>query len=192
MSAPAVVVPRLPAPLLVAGFAAALALRVVLGGATVADSRLAGLAFAACLSALAAAAGTRPTFGVRAAAFGVFGGVVLCLPGIVAKLSGAEPHRPAGAFLPWAVIVAVVAAAEEIFLRGALFDAVARWRGPVSAVAVGSVLFALLHVPLYGWHVVPLDLAVGVWLGALRVVTGSPTAPLTAHLTADLAGWWLR
>jgi membrane protease YdiL (CAAX protease family) len=41
-------------------------------------------------------------------------------------------------------------------------------RGPVTAIAVTSICFAALHVPLYGWHVVPLDTAVGLWLGVLQ------------------------
>ena len=84
-----------------------------------------------------------------------------------------------------------VATAEEAFLRGALYDAVARARGVDAAVVVGALAFAALHVPLYGWHAVPLDLAVGLALGALRVVTGTWTAPALAHAGADLVGWWL-
>jgi hypothetical protein len=46
-------------------------------------------------------------------------------------------------------------------------------------------------VPLYGWGAVPLDLAVGVWLGGLRLVTGGWAAPAVAHTFADLAAGWL-
>jgi membrane protease YdiL (CAAX protease family) len=53
------------------------------------------------------------------------------------------------------------------------------------------VVFALMHVPLYGWHVVPLDLAVGLALGGLRVATRGVAAPAVAHAVADLATWWL-
>jgi membrane protease YdiL (CAAX protease family) len=178
--------------LLLAGFAVAVAVRVVVGGAAVADSPPAGLAFAGCLLALAAVAGVRLRLGPRSVLIGICGAAVLCVPVGLALLAGAPSHRPAAAFLPWALVVTVVAAAEEAFLRGAMFDAVTRWRGPAAAVVVGAACFALLHVPLYGWHVVPLDLAVGGWLGALRHYTGSPTAPLVAHVAADLAGWWLR
>lgn len=192
MASAAVPAGRLAAPLLLAGFGLALALRVVVGGVAVADSAPAGLAFAGCLLALTVAAGVRPRLGVRAAVVGLAGGAVLCLPALIARLAGAPAHRPGAAFLPWALVVAAVAAAEEGFLRGVLFDAVSRWRGPTAAILVGAVLFASLHVPLYGWHVVPLDLAVGIWLGALRQYADSATAPLVAHVTADLAGWWLR
>ena len=54
-----------------------------------------------------------------------------------------------------------------------------------------TVAFALLHVPLNGWHVVPLDLAVGLGLGGLRVATRSVVAPAAAHAIADLATWWV-
>ena len=56
---------------------------------------------------------------------------------------------------------------------------------------VTSVAFALMHVPVYGWHVVPLDLAVGVVLGGLRLATRSVAAPAAAHAVADLATWWI-
>jgi len=47
-------------------------------------------------------------------------------------------------------------------------------------------------VPLYGWHVLPLDLAVGVVLGGLRQATGTAAAPAITHVLADVAGWFLR
>lgn len=59
------------------------------------------------------------------------------------------------------------------------------------AIAVTSLAFALIHVPLYGWHVVPLDLGVGVWLAGLRLASGSVAAPAIAHALADLATWWM-
>jgi membrane protease YdiL (CAAX protease family) len=61
----------------------------------------------------------------------------------------------------------------------------------VLAVAVPSLAFALMHVPLYGWQVVPLDLGVGVWLGGLRLATGGVAAPAMAHGLADLSTWWI-
>ncbi len=45
------------------------------------------------------------------------------------------------------------------------------------ATAAGAVAFAGMHIPLYGWSAVPLDLAVGLVLGALRIVSRSWTAP---------------
>ena len=99
--------------------------------------------------------------------------------------------RPDVAFVPWALVTILVASAEEAVLRGVLFDRVARAGGAPLAIGVTTVAFALLHVPLYGWHVVPLDLAVGLGLGGLRVATRSFAAPAVAHAVADLATWWL-
>ena len=47
-------------------------------------------------------------------------------------------------------------------------------------------------MPLYGWAALPLDLAVGLLLGGLRMLAGGWGAPAVAHAAADLAGWWLR
>jgi membrane protease YdiL (CAAX protease family) len=177
---------------LMLGLAAAVALRVAVGHGDVAGSPSAGLVFGGCLAALALAAGVvvrRPT--TTGLLVGLGGAAVLCLPPALMRL-GAEGHRPAGSFAGWAVVVTAVAVAEEALLRGALYDALREWRGELVAVAGAAVAFALMHAPVYGWHVVSLDLAVGVWLGALRAASGSLAAPVTAHAVADLAGWWLR
>ena len=86
----------------------------------------------------------------------------------------------------------LIAVAEEALLRGVLIDAVSPWAGDLVAVGIAAVAFGLLHVPLYGWQAVPLDVAVGVWLGGLRLATGGVAAPAAAHAVADLAAWWLR
>jgi membrane protease YdiL (CAAX protease family) len=174
---------------LLAGFGVALGLRLVVGGSDVARSIPAGLVFAACLIALALAAGTRVPVTRRALALGLLGVLVLCLPVGLGHLVALRPLHGTTGFVSWALAVTVVAGAEELFLRGALFDALRR---PWPAVVVGAVLFALLHVPLYGWHVVPLDLAVGLVLGGLRVESGTPAAPAVTHVGADLVGWFLR
>jgi membrane protease YdiL (CAAX protease family) len=107
----------------------------------------------------------------------------------VARIPGLG--RPGVTFLPWALVTVLVAGAEEAVLRGVLFDRIARADGIWIAVAATTVAFALLHVPLYGWHVISLDLAVGLALGGLRVATRSVVAPAAAHAVADLATWWL-
>jgi len=99
--------------------------------------------------------------------------------------------RPAAPFLPWAAVTLAVAVSEEAILRGILFDRVHRAGGPIVALLATTALFALMHVPLYGWHVVPLDLAVGLALGGLRIATRGVVAPAAAHALADLATWWL-
>ena len=179
-------VPALP---LAAAFAGAVAIRAALAGPAGAASVPAALVFASVLAGLALACRLQTPWSLRAVAAGLAVGVVLVLPALVHL--GVRADLPAGSFPAWAAITATVATAEEAFLRGALFDAVQRRYGVDLAIAVGAVAFALLHVPFYGWHVLPLDLAVGVVLGATRAAVGTWTAPAIAHVGADLAGWWL-
>lgn len=166
-----------------------------LAGAAGARSQLGGVWFAAALAVVAwcthepvQAPGAR----LRPVVVGVAGAVVLCVPAALRHVLAGREVLPLDGYLSWALIVTIVAVAEESLLRGSLFTVLERRHGTAIAVAVTSVAFALLHAPVYGWAVVPLDLAVGVWLGALRAVTGSVTAPVIAHTAADLAGWWLR
>jgi membrane protease YdiL (CAAX protease family) len=132
----------------------------------------------------------------RAAAIGAVFGLALAAIAIIGPALGGSTRvpglgRPDVAFLPWALVTVLVASAEEAVLRGVLFARVTRAGGIPLAIGVTTVAFALLHVPLYGWHVFPLDLAVGVGLGGLRVATRSIAAPAAAHAIADLATWWL-
>jgi membrane protease YdiL (CAAX protease family) len=177
------------------GLSAAVALRVQLAGVAGAGSPLAGMWFAAALAIVAwcthdadRAVGLR----LRHVGAGVAGAVVLCVPAGLRHVLAGRDVLPLDGYLSWALIVTVVAVAEESLLRGSLFSVLELRHGTAVAVTVTSAAFALLHAPVYGWAVVPLDLAVGVWLGTLRAVTGTVTAPAVAHTVADLAGWWLR
>ena len=164
------------------------------------DALTTGLAFGLGLLAVGAAGGMRPRLDLRRLAPALIVGVALAMVLITiaqvgAALAGASTirglGRQAAPLVPWAAITVVVAVAEEALLRGLLFDRVRRTAGIGIAIAVTTVAFALMHVPLYGWHVVPLDLAVGLALGGLRVVSGGIAAPAVAHAVADLATWWL-
>jgi len=99
--------------------------------------------------------------------------------------------RPAASFLPWAAITVLVATAQEVLIRGVLLDWLENVGGIALAILLTSAVFALMHVPLYGWHVVPLDFAVGLGLAGLRLTSRSLVAPAAAHTVADLASWWL-
>ena len=178
--------------LLLGGLAAAMTLRVAAGLGTHGS----GLLFSVLLLATAAAAGWRPAAPrARALAIGIGGAAVLCIAPAAMRLSGHTlvlGPPPLGLLPAWAATTVLIAVAEEALLRGVLIDAVSPWAGDLVAVGIAAVAFGLLHVPLYGWQAVPLDLAVGVWLGGLRLATGGVAAPATAHAVADLAAWWLR
>jgi membrane protease YdiL (CAAX protease family) len=175
--------------MLLVAFAGAVVVRSAMAGPAGARSAGAGLTFAAILAALAVAGRAQPQLSLRIVAIGVGVASLLVVPAAVH--GGVRGSLRAGAFPSWAVLTALVAGAEEAFLRGALFDAVQRRHSADAAVVVAAIAFAALHVPLYGWQAVPLDFAVGLVLGATRLVAGSWTAPAIAHVGADLAGWWL-
>lgn len=181
--------PKWDAGALLVAFAGAVVVRAALAGPAGARSVGAALTFAVVVSALAIGCRARPELSVRIVAIGVGVGALLVAP--AALHLGVRASLPAAGFPAWAVLTAFVAGAEEAFLRGALFDAVQRRRGPDLAVVTAAVAFAALHVPLYGWRAVPLDLSVGLVLGAARLLAGTWTAPAIAHVGADLAGWWL-
>jgi membrane protease YdiL (CAAX protease family) len=178
--------------LILAGLAAVVGLRwgaTVLG---VAGAVTIGLVFGLGLVVVALVSGWRPTRERPSSiAGGAAGGMVLVALAIVTR-SGQLPWlAPPAAFVPWVAVTILVASAEEVVLRGALFDALDRSTATRGAVLITSVAFALMHVPLYGWHVVPLEFGVGLWLAGLRLTMGGIAAPAIAHSIADLATWWL-
>lgn len=182
---------------LLVGLAGALAVRVGLAGTAGVRSAPAGLVFAGLLLAVAAA-GARPPSRLapgrlrEQVVVGCAGALVLCTVPLVVHLRTPGGALPLAALPMWAAVVSAVAFAEEVLLRGVLWEvAVLRW-GTGGALAVTAITFGLLHVPLYGWAALPLDLAVGLLLGGLRLAAGGWGAPAMAHALADLAGWWLR
>lgn len=173
-----------------AALALAVLLRVEVAGVQGAASAVAGLSFGTVLVGIAAGVGLRlPRPTRRDLPVAVLGTLALC----------AAPALRAGlhtvswpGFGWWAVVAGFVAVAEELLLRGALFDLLIRAHGPAAAVVVTAVAFGLLHVPVYGVRALPLDLGVGVVLGVLRLIGGTVWAPAVCHTLTDLAGWVLR
>ena len=117
---------------------------------------------------------------------GVVVGILLVAPAIAGRLA----DRPIGDFWSWAAIAAVVATLEETAIRGVLYRHWLNEAGLVAAIAVGAVVFALIHLPRYGLAAMPLDLAVGVALGGLRALTGRLMPCAVAHTIADWGAWF--
>jgi membrane protease YdiL (CAAX protease family) len=179
---------------LLGGLAAATLARGAANGASSANQALlAGTGFGIALLGIALVAGWPPARpSPRALAIGTFGGAILVLlPLLLHPVALNVPGMRPTPFPEWAAVTLLVASAEEVLLRGALFSAVGRSYGLPAAVVVSSIAFALMHVPLYGWAVVPLDLAAGVWLAGLRMAGGGVGAPAVAHALADLATWFI-
>jgi membrane protease YdiL (CAAX protease family) len=175
--------------LLLAVFAAALMVRVAmstpLGGVHLVPT----LVFSAVLLAAVAVVRTSTRVDRRTLAVALAATVAVVVPALV--VDGVRGTLPVGDYPAWALTAVVVATAEEAFLRGVLFDAVARRRGVDVAIVATALVFALMHVPFYGWRALPLDAAVGLVLGVARVAAGTWTAPAFAHAAADLVGWWV-
>ncbi|MHB8463285.1 MAG: CPBP family intramembrane glutamic endopeptidase [Acidimicrobiales bacterium] len=81
--------------------------------------------------------------------------------------------------------IAFAAVAEELFFRRFVY-AVLRPGGAALAVGGTSVLFAAAHVTVYGWWVLPVDLAAGLVLGWQRWASGTWTVPAVTHVVANV------
>jgi membrane protease YdiL (CAAX protease family) len=109
-------------------------------------------------------------------------GVGLAAFGVGRLVVGGRPS-------PWVAdalaLDALAAVAEEAFFRRFVYDALLP-AGDVAAGIGAAVLFALVHVPVYGWWVVPLDLAAGLVLSWQRAATGSWGVPAATHVAANV------
>jgi len=117
---------------------------------------------------------------------GLLVGAVLLAP----LAAGPFSARGLNGFWAWAALAAMIATLEEIAIRGALFKAWSNEAGPVAAIVAGALVFALIHLPRYGWGAMPLDAAVGLALGGLRALTGRVLPCAVAHTIADWAAWF--
>lgn len=79
----------------------------------------------------------------------------------------------------------LAAIAEEAFFRRAVYAALAPV-GAAFAVVGGAVLFALVHLTMYGAWVLPLDLAAGLVFGWQRWATGRWSVPAATHAVANV------
>ena len=116
---------------------------------------------------------------ISLAVFGV-GAVAFALGRAVVEV----PVRPSG--LAVAVgLNALAAVAEEAFFRRYLYGLVVERHGAAMAVAVTAGAFALVHVTVWGWWVLPLDLAAGLVLSWQRAATGRWSVPAATHVVAN-------
>lgn len=102
----------------------------------------------------------------------------------VGRAAVTVPVRPSGLAVAVA-LNALAAVAEEAFFRRYLYGLVAGRHGPAVAVAVTAGAFALVHVTVWGWWVLPLDLAAGLVLSWQRAATGRWSVPAVTHVLAN-------
>lgn len=122
---------------------------------------------------------------VDARSIRVVGGLALGLVafGLGRVLGGG--HSPAPFAARAIALNSLAAVAEEAFFRRLVFGVLAPG-GTAVAVGGSALLFALVHVTVYGWWVLPLDLAAGLILGWQRQATGRWWVPTLTHVVANV------
>lgn len=84
------------------------------------------------------------------------------------------------------VLNSLAAVAEEAFFRRFLYGLL-RARGTEGVAVAGSaVAFAVVHVTVWGWWVLPLDLAAGLLLSWQRAASGRWSVPAATHVLANV------
>ena len=90
------------------------------------------------------------------------------------------PHGPEVLLLN-----SLAAVSEELFFRRLVYGGLVRF-GVVIAIGGSALLFAALHVPIYGPAVFWVDLGAGLLLSWQRWASGGWGAPATTHVVANL------
>ena len=98
-------------------------------------------------------------------------------------LGGGHPPQPA--VLRLVALHTLAAVAEEAFFRRLVYAALLPG-GAALAIGGSAVLFALVHLTVYGAWVLPLDLAAGLVLSWQRWASGSWLAPALTHSLANV------
>jgi CAAX protease family protein len=105
----------------------------------------------------------------------------------VAGLAAGTPlPAPSGPVLLALTLNTMAAVAEEAFFRRFLYGRIMPRLGACAAVVLTALLFAAIHIPIYGASVFWVDLGAGLLLGWQRWASGSWTAPAATHAFANL------
>jgi membrane protease YdiL (CAAX protease family) len=92
----------------------------------------------------------------------------------------------APSLLAYSVAVnSLAAVAEEAFFRRLLYGLLERW-GTAVAVAGSAAAFAVVHVTVWGWWVLPIDFAAGLLLSWQRAASGRWSVPAATHVLANV------
>ena len=101
-----------------------------------------------------------------------------------------EIHRSAqaqGALISlWLALVVVAPVGEELLFRGFLFRGFVREpRNALPGILAISLIWSLLHIQ-YDWFGMSLVFAIGVFLGYVRLYSGSTTLVILLHMLLNL------
>lgn len=80
------------------------------------------------------------------------------------------------------------AVAEELLFRGYIFGELQKKFKPVAAIVISAVMFAIIHVPIYGmaWGSLVLVMLSGVVYGVVRTYFGNVWPAVAVHLGEDV------
>jgi membrane protease YdiL (CAAX protease family) len=127
--------------------------------------------------------------GVRRAQPWLVTAVGLTGVGLAALAAGRPISAPLGA---WALPLAVLAAvAEEALFRRAVFGWLER-SGVAVAIVGSALLFAAVHLPLYGGAALPVDVGAGLLFSWQRWASGTWIVPAGTHAAANVLALVLR
>jgi membrane protease YdiL (CAAX protease family) len=119
------------------------------------------------------------------APFGVAPVTLIGVAAVLLATSVAGPSFPLPRTAEILALNTVAAVAEELFFRRMLFGGVLRF-GALVAVAGSAIVFALVHVPIYGAAAFPVDLGAGLLFSWQRWASGGWGASATTHVVANL------
>jgi membrane protease YdiL (CAAX protease family) len=159
----------------VAGVLLLLGRLVMLGRAT--SLPLLAITYAAVL----AISRTVPTGSTGRAAFPLLAGLG-AVAGVRILIASPFPIRSTAAGAALSLLAAV---AEERLFRGAVFAHLRRY-GVAVAVVGSAALFALVHLPFYGFAALPVDFGAGLLFAWQRSESGHWSVPAVTHAFANL------
>jgi hypothetical protein len=171
---------ELPAWLILAGGITLLLGRPVLAGGSATPALL-----AACYLGIGAAALSVRDFESSSTALGRLPVLIVGLAAILLVAWVVGPWPPLRLGWTGAPVGALAAVAEEVLFRRLAYARLLRF-GAAAAVLGTALAFALLHVPLYGVEVLPVDLGAGLLLSWQRWACGTWTVPAATHAAAEL------
>ena len=111
--------------------------------------------------------------------------LVIGLAAVAVARSVAAPAPPLMTTEVSAALSVLAAVAEEALFRGGVFRLLEP-RGAAFAAVASALLFALVHVPSYGWPAFPVDLGAGLLFSWQRLATGRWSVPAATHAAANL------
>jgi membrane protease YdiL (CAAX protease family) len=117
--------------------------------------------------------------------------LIVGLAGVALAAVAAGRPIPAPIGTTALVLSLLAAVAEEALFRRAAYGWLERY-GVAAAVVGSALLFALIHVPLYGVAALPVDLGAGLLLSWQRWASGTWTVPAATHAAANMLAVALR